>query len=96
MNNLITIPVRAFPVVIADTRNGLESADTIVLTRRQLQAAQLVGQSSTELIHRIYNRQGFRVLEIGKPIKHNILMDLYQSGCEIIIEGDARTDQGEH
>ena len=43
---------------------------------QQLQAAQLVGQSSNELIHRLFNRQGYKVLEIGKPVKKEIVVDL--------------------
>ena len=94
MNNFMNVAVRAFPVTIVDERTGAESADTIVITRQQLQAAQLVGESSKELIYRIFNRQGYRVADIGKPIKKIIHVDMYLSGCEIIIEGDARTDQG--
>lgn len=94
MNNVVRLTVRAFPVRVVDERTGTESTDTIVLTRQQLQAAQLVGESSKELIHRLFNRQGYRVTDICAPIKRTIPVDLYQSGCEIIIEGDARTDQG--
>ena len=36
----------------------------------------MVGQSSKELIRRIYNRQGFRVLEIGTPERRSIDLNL--------------------
>lgn len=76
MTNLVTIFTRTFPVKVRDERTGWEFPDTITLTKEQLQAAQIVGQSSTELVRRIYSRVGFRVLEIGKPIKRTISLDL--------------------
>lgn len=76
MKTELSIQVRAFPVVVEDQRNGERAGDTIVLTKEQLQAAQLVGQSSKELIYRIYNRQGFKVLEIGSPAKRGIIVNL--------------------
>ena len=76
MRNEITIQVRAFPVLIEDARTGERSSDMLVLSKEQLQAAQLVGQSSKELIYRMYNRRGYKVLEIGKPDKHGLALDL--------------------
>ena len=76
MKNEIAIQVRTFPVTIRDQRTGERKDDLLTLDKRQLQAAQLVGQSSKELIHRIYNRQGFYVLNVGKPIKREIHVDL--------------------
>lgn len=93
MTNTINIQVRAFPVTVADERTGKESADAIVLTKQQLQAAQLVGESGKELIYRIYNRQGYRVTDIGKPVKRTIELDLYQHGGEIVAEGGAGADR---
>lgn len=46
------------------------------VTKKQLQAAQIVGQSSTELIERLCDRQGYSVLEIGKPFKVSVTVDL--------------------
>ncbi|MEA4955883.1 MAG: hypothetical protein VB096_10310 [Pseudoflavonifractor sp.] len=77
----LAIQVRAFPVTVQDGRTGETITDTLVLDKQQLQAAQLVGQSSKELIHRLYERQGFKVTEIGKPEKRTInvnLEELYQ------------------
>ena len=76
MNTYITIEARRFPVTIRDERTGAVSEDHIVLDKEQLQACQIVGQSSKELIQRIYNRQGFRVLEIGKPERRSIELSL--------------------
>lgn len=76
MNTNITIEARRFPVELLDERTGYASLEYIVLDKRQLQAAQLVGQSSKELIQRIYNRKGFRVLEIGTPVRRSISLNL--------------------
>ena len=46
MKNTLTITVRTFPVVAHDHRTGKEEAVTVPVTKQQLQAAQLVGQSS--------------------------------------------------
>ena len=50
------------------------------LDKAQLQAAQLVGMSSKELIYSIYNRRGFRVLDIGKAEKGRIEVELSGGG----------------
>ena len=76
MKNEIIIQARTFPVTVRDQRTGEQREDLLTLDKRQLQAAQLVGQSSNELIFRIYNRQGFYVLNIGKPIKREVRVDL--------------------
>ena len=76
MKTELTIQVRVFPVTIGDKRTKEVRQDILVLTKEQLQAAQLVGQSSKELIYRIYNRQGYNVGEIGKPEKREITINL--------------------
>ncbi len=76
MKTFENIPVRIFPVKILDKRSGSEIDDEIVLTKAVLTAAQLVGESSKELIHREYDRKGYRVLEIGKAQKKTITVDL--------------------
>ncbi len=68
--------VRCFPTVIEERETGAQRCDYIVLDKSQLQAAQLVGQSSKELIHRLYGRQGYNVLEIGTPTKRTIGLNL--------------------
>ena len=79
MKTEIKIQVRAFTVVIRDERTGENKTDTIVLEKSKLQAAQLVGQSSKELIWRIYNRNGYRVLDIGKTDKREISLNLEEA-----------------
>ena len=71
MKTTMKITLRAFPVKIQDTRTGEIKEDRIVLTKEQLHTADLVGQSSKELITRLYNREGYRVLEIGKAAKQS-------------------------
>lgn len=70
------IQLRRFDVRIQDNRTGETTEDTIVFTKQQLQAAQLCGQSSKELIYRHYNRAGFTVLDIGKATKCEAQLDL--------------------
>lgn len=76
MKTELTINVRAFSVLLKDQRTGEETWDTIVLTIEQLRAAQLVGESSKELICRLCRREGYGVLAIGKAAKREISMDL--------------------
>lgn len=76
MKTNYAIQTRAFPVQIKDLRTGEELTDMIVLDLATLQVAQDQGESSKELIYRAYNRQGFKVLDIGKAIKRTITIDL--------------------
>lgn len=70
------IHLRRFDVRIRDNRTGEEREDVIVLSKDMLQAAQLCGQSSFELIARAYNREGFAVLDIGRARKATATLDL--------------------
>ena len=79
-----TIQTRAFAVQIKDLRTGEEKADLIVLDLDTLHIAQQMGESSHEVILRAYNRQGYKVLDIGKAIKRTITLDLkelYKCAC---------------
>lgn len=76
MTNMITISLRVFPVLACDNRTGKEETITVPVTKEQLQAAQIVGQSSKELIERLCNRQGYAVLDIGRPDRLPITLDL--------------------
>lgn len=75
MRNTIIIEARRFPVTVKDL-NGHIINDTICISKQQLQAAQLVGQSSKELIHRLYQRHGFEVLSIGKADRKSVSVDM--------------------
>jgi len=76
MKTTYNLQIRAFPVKIRDERTGEEDVDIIVLDKPRLQAAQMVGQSSKELIERIYHKQGFKVLEVGKADKMTVQLQL--------------------
>lgn len=84
MTTNYAIQTRAFAVQIKDLRTGEEKADMIVLDLATLQMAQDMGESSHELIYRAYNRQGYKVLDIGKAVKRTIVLDLkelYEAHC---------------
>ena len=76
MTNQINLTLRQFPVVAHDHRTGKEEAITVTVTRDQLRAAGVVGQSSKELIERLCERQGYTVIEIGQPDKVTVTVDL--------------------
>lgn len=76
MKNTIILTLRNFPVLAHDHRTGREENITVPVTREQLRAAGVVGQSSAELIERLCDRQGYSVIEIGQPTKRTITMDL--------------------
>ncbi len=71
----ITIQTRTFPVTLRDNRSGETIEGTLTLAKEQLQAAALVGMDNKELIRRIYNQEGYKVLEIGTPVKREIMVD---------------------
>ena len=84
MNNTIKIHMELFPVMVYDHRNGgNEVAITVPVTKEQLHAAQLVGQSSTELIERLCERQGYTVTAIGRntDLPINLDLDLLVKKC---------------
>lgn len=87
MKTEIKITVRAYPVEIRDERSGEQKQDKIVLDKARLQAASFVGMDDKDLIFRIYNRQGFRVLEVGKPTKAEITVNLYDGYKQLQITG---------
>lgn len=80
------IHLRRFTVQIRDERTGEIRQDAIVLSKQQLQAAQLCGQSSKELIYRYYNQAGYTVLDIGKAEKRTIPLDLESVFIEVVVD----------
>lgn len=76
MKTDLSISIRAFPVIVKNQRTGEVKHDTVVIAKEQLRAAQLVGQSSKELIYASFNRAGYRVLEVGKAEKKEISLNL--------------------
>lgn len=77
MKTTATMFLRAFTVRIQDQRTGETKEDVIVFSKHQLQAAQIIGQSSKQLIYRAYNAKGYTVLDIGKADKVEVELDLY-------------------
>lgn len=76
MKSKIVLNLRQFAVTARDHRDGEEKAITVTVTKDQLRAAQIVGQSSKELIERLCECQGYTVIEIGKPDKVTVTVDL--------------------
>ena len=86
MKTEIKVTVRAYPVEIRDERTGEKMKDQIVLDKAMLQAGAMVGLGDEDIIFRIYNRKGYRVLEIGKPVKADLmanLEDLYNKQANV-------------
>lgn len=100
MKTEIKIPVRAFQVTLKDTRTGEVMEDSIVLEKSRIQAAALFDLGDEDIIYRIYNRKGYRVLEISKPRKVELAIDLEElytaqiresiTDREVIQESDAQ------
>lgn len=78
MKNEITIILRAFPVTAHDHRTGKDETFMLPVTKEQLQAASLVGQSSNELVERMLDRQGYTLLEMGTPDKLTVSLDVVE------------------
>lgn len=76
MKNQINLTLRQFPVLAHDHWTGREENITVTVTKEQLKAAGMVGQSSTELIERLCDRQGYTVIKIGQPGKETVTVDL--------------------
>ena len=73
----ITIHLRRFRAALRNRESGEEVTVFITLDKTQLQAAQIVGQSSKELIERFADRNGYELLNIiGKPDKLTVTIPL--------------------
>lgn len=93
MKTTYNLQIRAFMVTVRDERTGEEHGDIIVLDKPRLQAAQLVGQSSKELIERIYHKQGFKVLAVGKADKMAVQFQLDRVYDDLMIRKEIGTQQ---
>lgn len=99
MKNTVAVQVRVFAVVIRDERTGERTADEIALSKDQLRAAAEIGVDYKALICRIYNRRGYRVLDICPPVKKELEVDLLelfrqQSKNESAAPSAANTEDG--
>lgn len=73
----ITIHLRRFRVTLRSKETGEEITVFITLDKAQLQAAQIVGQSSKELIERFSSRNGYELLNvIGEADKLTVTIPL--------------------
>lgn len=75
MKTTFELHLRRFSVTVQDA-SGQQTEVPITLDKSQLQAAQIVGQSSKELIKRICGRQGLTLLDIGAADKRTVTLDL--------------------
>ena len=73
--SIIQIPALRFPVTVQSGETG-STVIPVILTKEQLRAAGIVEQSSKELIHRICNRKDYTVLDIGKPERKTLEVNL--------------------
>ncbi len=88
----IKIPVRVYPVTLKDTRTGKVKKDEIVLEKSRLQAGALFDLGDEDIIYRIYNRQGYRVMEIEKPQKVELTIDLRKAYYLQILRADQEVE----
>lgn len=73
----ITIHLRRFRVALRHRESGEEVTVYLTLDKTQLQAAQIVGQSSKELLARYADCNGYELLDvIGKPDKLTVTLSL--------------------
>lgn len=72
---IIQIPALRFPVTVQNEEKETTGIP-VILTKEQLRAAQIVGQSSKELIHQFCKRKGYTVLYIGKPERKTLEINL--------------------
>ena len=76
MKTEFIIQTRCFPVRIRDQRTGEELNDTIVFELNQLRAAAGMGLDHESVVHEKYNKMGYWVMEIGKPKKSTMTINL--------------------
>lgn len=76
MKTTMTVQLRRFDVLVEDQRTRETREESIVFTLEQLHAAQLVGQSSKELIERYFNRMGYKVGGIGQAERRTATLRL--------------------
>lgn len=76
--------LRRFAVTTRAQDTGETFTSYIVLDKSQLQAAQMVGQSSKELITRAYAGKSYEVVSIGKADKRTVSLDLDKLWMEAV------------
>ena len=76
LKTTMTVQLRRFDVLVEDQRTRETREESIVFTLEQLHAAQLVCQISKELICRAFERQGYKVLDIGRAERREATLHL--------------------
>ena len=75
VESIVRISALRFPVEVQDGANGTETV-MVILTKEQLNAARIIGESSKEVIHRLCGRKGYKVVDIGKPERRTLEVNL--------------------
>ena len=75
VDSVVRISALRFPVEVQDGTNGTETIP-VILTKEQLNAARIIGESSKEVIHRLCGRKGYKVVDIGKPERRTLEVNL--------------------
>ena len=76
MNTTANISLLAFTVELKDGRTGEVSSDLIVLDYDTVRRCQCYGMDGPAILHRLYNAQGYRVLDIQGHRKKTVNLDL--------------------
>ena len=95
MKTEMKIQTRVYHVELKDTRTGERFSDTIVLEKSRIQAAALFDMGDEDIIYRTYNRKGYRVLEIGKPQKVELTIDLEKACSAQMLQITRERDAGD-
>ncbi len=72
----VEIHLLRFYVRVWDPEKEENREEPITLTKDQLRAAGLIGMSSKEIITRICEHRGLKVLEAGKAARRTVSIDL--------------------
>ena len=78
MNTTKTVKLLPYTVTIKDGRTGEVSSDLIVLDYDTVRRCQCYGMDGPAILHRLYNAQGYRVLDIQGHRKKTVSVDLLE------------------
>lgn len=78
MNTTKTIKLLPYTVTLKDGRTGEVTTDTIVLDKDAVRLCQSYGMDGPAILHRLYNAQGYRVLDIQGHRKKTVSVDLLE------------------
>lgn len=78
--NEVKIQVRAYSVTLKDLRTGETVKDAVILTKEQLKAYDDTGLTLGGILTALYERKGYRVVNISAPVKRLIKLFFGASG----------------